>query len=221
LRRELAAIGARMYARGFVAAADGNLSARAGRDRLLVTPAGSCLGELKPEEIVYVSGSGQVLSGRQRPTSELAMHLRVYARRPDVGAVIHAHPVHATALSVAGLTLSEPVLPELVLHLGSIPTTPYATLATEEGARAIDELIAAHDALILDRHGVLTAGCDLEAAFRALERLEHGARIVLAARRAGRVLTLPAEEAAKLEAMRRDIASGASSTTTPAVRPRR
>lgn len=202
LRRELTAIGRRLYERNYVSASDGNVSARVGRDRFLVTPSGSCLGELQPQDLLYVAGDGTVLAGRQQVTTELPMHLAVYAERADVGAVVHAHPVSATALSLAGITLDVPALPELMLHLGAIPTAPYATLATAEGAAAVRELARDHDALILDRHGTLTLGADLTAAYRNLERLEHSAEIVWAARLLGEVRTLSAQELSAIERLR-------------------
>lgn len=202
LRREMVAIGRRLYERRYVVASDGNISVRAGRDRYLVTPSGSCLGELHPQDMICIDGRRQVLAGALRPTSELLMHLAVYAMRPQIEAVIHAHPVNATALSVAGITLNEPVLPEVVLYLDTIPTAPYATLASEASAAAVRELIATHDALILDRHGTLTIGADLECAFRKLEKLEHCAEVVALAHRLGRVQILPPDEVARLRSKR-------------------
>ncbi|MBD3235523.1 MAG: class II aldolase/adducin family protein [Candidatus Eisenbacteria bacterium] len=202
VRRELTVIGRRLYERGYVSATDGNLSARVARNRLLVSPAGACLGALRPQDLLYAAIDGTPLARGARPTSELPMHLAVYAVRADVGAIVHAHPVHATALSLAGLDLREPVLPELTLHLGSIPTAPYATLATAEGARAVRDLVRDHDALILDRHGTLTLGADPISALQNLERLEHGAQIVAAAHRLGRLRTLSPEECAGIAALR-------------------
>ncbi len=194
LRREMTAIGRKLYERRYISASDGNLSSRVGRDRFLVTPSGACLGELRPQDLLYVAGDGTRLVGHAQPTSELPMHLAVYEERPDVGAIVHAHPVCATALTLAGLTLADPLLPELSLHLGSIPTAPYATLATAEGAAAVRELARSHDALILDRHGTLTMGSDLDTAYRHLEQLEHSAEIVASAHRLGRVRPLSPEE---------------------------
>lgn len=218
LRREIVEVGKRIYDLGLVAASDGNISVRVSRDRFLVTPSGSCLGELQPQEILYVDSKRYVLAGQSRPgrvprgshgpTSELPMHLAAYEERPDVGAVVHAHPVTATGLTIAGLSLADPILPEVVLHLGSIPTAEYATLATEEGAQTIRGLIRNHDALILDRHGTLTVGVDLVCAFRNLEKVEHCARVFLTAHQLGRVRTLPPEEVAKLEALRQELGLG-------------
>ena len=216
LRREIVAIGRQLYARRLVAASDGNISVRLSRDRFLVTPSGACLGELKPQELVYVNGRRQQLGPALQPTSELAMHMTVYDQRPDVGAAIHAHPIAATALSIAGLSLEDPVLPEVVLHLGRIPTAPYATLATAESAAAISALIGEHDAIILERHGTLTVGADLTMALRNLEKLEHCAEVCLIAHRLGRLRTLSPDEVARLQLLREQLkAEGGSARGQP------
>jgi L-fuculose-phosphate aldolase len=236
LRREMAAIGRRLYERGLVAATDGNLSARM-RGGMLVTPAACCLGELRPQELIYIATdadpaselrrnrpvarfeggillSPPTLPTGPRPTSELPMHRAAYAARPDIGAVVHAHPPMATALTLAGLSLTEPVLPEVVLALGAIPTAAYATPSTAETARVVETLFLDHDAILLERHGAVTLGVDLSDAFRKLEKLEQAARIVLAAHSLGEVRPLSAGQIARLDALRED------STRKPATRGR-
>jgi len=203
MRRDIVDVGRRIYGLNLVAATDGNISARLRGDRFLFTPAGSCLGELRPEELVFVDRTGRVLGARRHsPTSELPMHMEAYARRPDVGGIVHAHPPVATACSVAGISLEPPVLPEVVVNLGGIPTAEYATVSTAQGAAVIRDLIADHDAIILDRHGALTVGRDVYDAFRKLEKVEHCARVVQAAQQLGGVRTLPPEEVALLRSMR-------------------
>jgi L-fuculose-phosphate aldolase len=213
IRRELAAAGRRLPARGFVAATDGNLSARLSETAWVVTPAGCCLGELDPTQLLIVTRAGgghaspalggPARSGSQpRPTSEWALHRTAYDERPDIGAVVHAHPPYATALSVAGLSLAAPVLPEVVVMLGSIPTAPYATPSSAESAAAIRELVRGHDALLLDRHGAVTLGATLEEACLRMEKLEHCAQIVAIAQSLGRVQTLTPEQIEKLVALR-------------------
>jgi len=209
-RQEIVDIGQRMYRRGYVAATDGNISIKMADERILITPAGVCLGELRPEELVATELGGTVCDQHQRPSSELPMHLEVYGQRPDVGAVIHAHPPLATAFTVAGISLAQCVIPEVVLTMGTIPTTQYATPSTEQGREQVRELIRCHDALILDRHGTLTVGPDLITAYRRLEKVEHAAQVTLAARQLGNVRTLPAEEVRRLEAMRAELGLGKS-----------
>jgi L-fuculose-phosphate aldolase len=214
-RQEMAAVGRKIYQRGYVAATDGNISVRLDGERLLITPSSCCLGEMRPEDMVVVDLKGRPAgTGQQpddavrRPSSELPMHLEVYGQRPDVGAIIHAHPPLATAFTVAGISLARCVIPEVVLTMGTIPTTRYATPSTEEGREAVRELIRTHDALVLDRHGTLTVGPDLVNAYRKLEKVEHAARVTLAARQLGNIRTLPPEEIERLEAMRLQLGLG-------------
>ncbi len=209
-RQQMVAIGLRMYQRGYVAATDGNVSVKMDDDRLLITPTGTCLGELRPEGLVAIEQGGSVCDPNQRPSSELPMHLEAYGQRPDVGAVIHAHPPLATAFTVAGISLAQCVIPEVVLTMGTIPTTKYATPSTEQGREQVRELIRCHDALILDRHGTLTVGPDLISAYRKLEKVEHAAQVTLAARQLGNVRTLPPEEIKRLETMRTELGLGAN-----------
>ncbi len=211
-RQQMVAIGLRMYQRGYVAATDGNVSVKMAHDRILITPAGVCLGELRPVELVATELGGTVCDQSQRPSTELPMHLEVYGQRSDVGAVIHAHPPLATAFTVAGISLAQCVIPEVVVTMGIIPTTKYATPSTEEGREAVRDLIQKHDALILDRHGTLTVGSDLMAAYRKLEKVEHCAQVTLAARQLGSVRTLPPEEVRRLEAMRTELDLGGNVT---------
>lgn len=205
LRRNIVDIGKRIYDKNFVTATDGNISARVFDDRLLITPTGSCLGELKQEQLIYVDLGGKIISGSCNPSSELSMHLAAYHERPDINAIIHAHPPITTGFTVAGEKLAQCVIPEVVLIFGTIPTTEYATPATDEGARVIRKLIKNHDALILDRHGTLTVGQDLLNAYRKLEKVEHCARVTLAARQLGRIKTLSVDEIKKLNAIRKKL----------------
>jgi L-fuculose-phosphate aldolase len=211
-RQQMVLIGERMYGRGYVAATDGNISVKMGDGRILITPSGVCLGEMRPEELVAIESGGPVCDQSQRPSTELPMHLEVYGQRPDVGAIIHAHPPLATAFTVAGISLAQCVIPEVVLTMGTIPTTRYATPSTEQGREVVRELIREHDALVLDRHGTLTVGPDLIGAYRKLEKVEHAAQVTLAARQLGNIRTLPPEEVKRLEAMRAQLGLGDSVT---------
>jgi len=202
LRREIVDIGKKAYERGFVTATDGNISVRVMGDRFLITPSGSCLGELKPDQLVYVDFGGKVLSGG-KPTGELSMHLAAFRERPDINAVLHAHPPITTGFTIAGESLAQCVIPEVVMIFGTIPTTEYATISTDEGAEVIKKLIKNHDALILDRHGTITVGKNLLDAYRKLEKIEYCAQVTLVARQLGRVRTLSDDEIMKLDAVRK------------------
>jgi L-fuculose-phosphate aldolase len=200
LRAEIIRAGKLMHANGYVDAASGNLSARLGPDRLLATPSGLPKGFLEPEQLVVVDMRGEIVSAAPglKPTSEMPMHLEAYRRRPDVNAVVHAHPVVSVALSIAGVSLAECVIPEAIVVLGLVPTTPYATPASEENQRAIADVIVGHDALILQYHGTLTVGRNVMEAYLRLETLEHTAKIVALAKLLGGVTPLPPEQVAKL-----------------------
>ena len=210
IRRQLVEVSKRIYDRGYVAASDGNVSYRLSGDRVLVTPGGFCLGELQPTDLVCVGMSGRSPGGRNRPTSELPLHLAVYAIRPDVNAVVHAHPPIANAFSFAGQTLDQCVIPEVVLGFGVIPTSAYATPSSDEGPGVIAELIREHDAILLQRHGSLTVGPNLRDAYFKLEKVEHAAQITLAARQLGTVIPLSDDELRRLAAVRERLGIGSA-----------
>jgi L-fuculose-phosphate aldolase len=187
-----------MYQKGFIASSEGNVSACLGPDRLLVTPRGLHKGFLLPEQLVVTDFDGHQVSGDLAPSSELPLHLLVYRERPDVEAVVHAHPTMAIACSLVGISLVDGVVPEVITSLGAIPTASYATPGTAEAAEAIRAPIRQFDAIILARHGSVTVGKDLQEAYIKLEMLEHTAQILLLARLLGSVAPLPREEVARL-----------------------
>ena len=184
-RAALVSSGRRLDALGFAPATDGNVSARLGPDRFLLTPAGTEKGSLAPEDLLVVDLAGSVVEGEGRPSTEAPMHLLCYRRRGDVGGVVHAHPPVATAFAAAGVPLDAPVMPEIVLTVGPVPLVPYATPGTEELAHALEPWIEHHDAFLLASHGVLTLGRDVREALHRMERVEHLAKVTLAARLLG------------------------------------
>jgi len=205
----MARVGRLVWEKGYVAATDGNLSARLGSDRVLVTPSGVSKGFLSATGLVVIDLDGVPVGGQrgkgEKPSSEIQMHLEVYRQRPDVQAVIHAHPPLATAFSIAGVSLARCVIPEVIVALGGIPTTGYATPATPEVAESIRGTIREYDALIMAHHGSLTVGRSLWEAYMRLEKVEHAAQITLVAHQLGRVSTLSPEAVAKLATKRRDL----------------
>ena len=209
LRQEIIRVGQLMYARGLLCGFEGNLSARLDGERLLITPSGLHKGLMREEQLLVVDLDGRVLAAATdgarplRPTSELPMHLEAYRRRPDVAAVVHAHPPITVALSIAGVPMDTPLLPEVIVLLGLIPTTAYAMSSSDEGAAAIRDLIAEHDALILQRHGTLTVGTTLTEAFMRLETVEQNARIHFMLAQLAAERPLPAAELGKLLRLRR------------------
>jgi L-fuculose-phosphate aldolase len=177
LKQQMCDIGKRIYEKGMVAANDGNLSVRIDKDVFLVTPTGVSKGFLTKDMLLLVNGKGELLEGTYRPTSEIKMHLRVYQERPDVGAVVHVHPPYATAFAVAGIPLDQATMPELIVLLGSIPLAPYGTPSTGEVPEAIAPYVHDHQGVLLENHGALTWGKDLEHAYFLMESLEFCAKI--------------------------------------------
>jgi L-fuculose-phosphate aldolase len=188
--------------RGLIAGRDGNISARAGGDRILVTPSGFMKHRLTASDVVEVDESGKRRRGRRNPTSELDLHLRILLRRSDVGAVVHAHPPAATAFALAGESLACFALPELIFLVGPVPLVPFGMPGTPELGDRIEPYLASHQALLLANHGAVTLGRTLEEAWIRMETLEHAARILLGARLLGRVNELNPDAVAQLEALR-------------------
>src|SRR4029453_15939262 len=174
-RADIVEIGRRLWTRGYVASNDGNISVRIGPDRLLMTPASVSKGFMTPDMMVVTDLSGALVSGApgRKPSSEIKMHLVAYRERPDVGAVVHAHPPLSTGFAVAGIPLDRAVLAEVVTTLGSIPIADYATPSTKELPEAVRKYVKAHDGMLLANHGALTLGTDLFAAYYKMETIEH------------------------------------------------
>jgi L-fuculose-phosphate aldolase len=202
LRGDIVEIGRRMYARGYTASNDGNISVRLGTDRLLMTPKSVCKGFMTPDMMCVTDLDGRKLQGDRDPSSEMLMHLEVYRQRPDVQAVVHAHPPTATGFAVAGIPLDRAVLAEVLTTLGSIPIAEYATPSTSELPEAVRKYIRAHDGMLLANHGALTVGADLYAAYYKMETIEHFAHISLVARMLGRENLIARDEVLRLQALR-------------------
>lgn len=199
LRKEIIRVCRRLDMLGFVPATDGNVSARTGRGHLLITPSMVPKGSVRPGQLLAVDLGGRAISGKGQASSEIKMHLKVYRQRPDVGAVVHAHPPAATAFAACRKPLDMPVLPEAVVMLGSVPLARYATPSTEEVPRAISKLVKRNNALLLANHGVLTYGNNLQEAMERMERVEHLARVVLVSKLLGGAKTLSAAQRAVLK----------------------
>jgi len=193
VREQVVDFARRLHARGWVANHDGNVSARAGTGRIIVTPTATSKAAVTLESLVTVDDAGERIAGASKPPGELGLHVTVYARRADVRAVVHAHPPAATALACAGSRLLEQAfLAEAVVSLGaSIPTVPFAAPGRDACA-ALAPFLVEHDAVLLGNHGVLAWGVDVEQAYLRVELVEHLARIALEAERVGGVKPLPA-----------------------------
>ena len=213
-RRAVVAVCRRLYDRGLIAGQDGNVSLRVGADAVLVTPAGLSKVDVRPADLVELSLGGVRSAGLRSASSEVAMHLRVYRRRPDVGAVVHAHPPVATAFTVAGHALAAEALPEIMFQMGEVALVPYVTPGTERLADAFEPFLARHDAFLMANHGATTAGPSLLVAHQRMESLEHAARILFHAHHLGRVAPLTDDQLRELAAAR-DAARRRDAQLTP------
>jgi L-fuculose-phosphate aldolase len=202
LKADIVEVGRRLYARGFVASNDGNITIRLSEDRLLTTPKNVSKGFMTPEMMVVVDLDGRKVAGTRDASSELKMHLEVYRQRADVKAVVHAHPALATGFAVAGVPLDRAVLAEVICTLGSIPIAEYATPSTQELPNAVRQYIRAHDGLLLANHGALTVGADVFSAYYKMETIEHFAKISLTARLLGGERLISQEEVLRLQSLR-------------------
>ena len=172
-------IGQRMYVRGFVAANDGNISVRTGKNEVWATPTGVSKGYMKKKMLVKVDLDGNVLEGTYRPSSELKMHLRAYRENGELRSVCHAHPPICTSYAVAGIPLNSPILAEAVITLGDVPVAPYAELGTEAVPDAIAPFCHTHNGVLLGNHGAVTWADEPYAAYYRLESMEYYAKILL------------------------------------------
>jgi L-fuculose-phosphate aldolase len=202
IRGDIVEVGRRLYARAYIASNDGNISVRLDDHRLITTPKGVSKGFMTPDMMVVIDYEGHKISGERDPSSELPMHLEIYRSRPDVNAVVHAHPPTATGFAVAGIPLTRAVLAEVVTTLGSIPIAEYGTPSTAELPEAVRKYIKAHDGLLLANHGAVTCCRTVMSAYYKMETIEHFARISLVARLLGREHLLSREEVERLQGLR-------------------
>jgi L-fuculose-phosphate aldolase len=165
IRREICRMGNMLHQRGFVAACDGNISVRLGQNTVLCTPTSISKGMMEPEDLVMVTMSGSQIGGDRRPSTELGMHLLFYRMRPDIRAVVHAHPPTATGFAAAGIPLDEPLVAEVVVACGRIPLARYGTPGTPELSNVLSPLVPDNDAILMAHHGVVTCGHDLLGAY--------------------------------------------------------
>ena len=221
VRQEIVDVCRRLYERGLIAGQDGNVSVRLGPDSVLVTPAGMSKVDVRPDDLVEVTLSGARLRGYRQPSSEVFVHLRIYARRSDVRAVVHAHPPTATGFAVAGEGFDVDVLPEVIFLLGRVALVPYAMPGTAALADRFEPFIGAHDAFLMANHGAVTVGPSLLVAHQRMESLEHAARIVFTARLLGRVNVLSPAQVAELVSARQRVATTGANPECPAPESRR
>ena len=205
IKKQICEIGKRIYDRGMVAANDGNISVKISDNEFLCTPTGVSKGFMTPDYICRVDKEGKVLeaNGNFKPSSEIKMHMRVYAQRPDVKSVVHAHPIYATSFAIAGIPLTQPIMPEAVIALGCVPIAEYGTPSTNEIPDAVEKYLPYFDAVLLANHGALAYSDSLLAAYHKMESLEFYAQLLFNARQLGGPKELNDEQVKQLYEIRR------------------
>jgi L-fuculose-phosphate aldolase len=203
LRQELIRVTRIVTEQGLVCSSDGNISMRLDNNHFLMTPTGLYKMGMATEDPIVVNWEGEVVKGKPgyQPTSEFKMHLEVYRQRPDLNAVLHAHPPYCIALTVANIPFPTMLVPEVLMAIGEVPTAPYARPGTEDLVSSVSDLIIDHDSILLSHHGSVNASETLEGALIALERMEHTAKIYYLASSMGELVPLPADEIQALKSM--------------------
>ena len=205
IKKQILDVGRRIYQRGMVAANDGNISVKLNDNEFLCTPTGVSKGFMTMDMICKVDAEGKVLqaNGPYKPSSEIKMHMRVYKLRPDVKSVVHAHPMYATSYAIAGIPLTQPIMPEAVIALGCVPIAKYGTPSTNEIPDAVEPFLQHYDAVLLENHGALTYSDSLMAAYYKMESLEFYAKLMFLSTQLGGPQQLNDEQVQALYEIRR------------------
>ncbi len=185
-KKKLVEICHKVYAKGFVAAYDGNISCRTTNNTILITRSGICKGDVNEKDIVEIDLTGKVLSKKIKISTEHKIHLLAYNKRKEVNAVVHCHPTFATAFALVGEGLDKHYLPEVFLTIGKIPLCKYATPSTDDVPKSLEPFINYSWVMLLQNHGAITLGKNLDDAYFKMEKLEHAAKIILLARLIGK-----------------------------------
>lgn len=201
-RQDIVRVGKWLHDKSFIAAADGNISVRLDDYTILSTPTCMSKGMLTGEDLVTVDTNGHKTAGFREVSSEIAMHLMIYRVRPDVNAIVHAHPPTATGFAASGMALDQPLVSEILLTLGSVPLAEYGTPGTQELVDRLEPLVPANSAILMANHGVVTYGTDLMQAYMFMETVEHFAKISLTCHQLGQQRPLSPEQVAQLEEIR-------------------
>ena len=205
IKKQICEIGRRIYDKGMVASNDGNISVKLNDNEFLCTPTGVSKGFMTPEYICKVDAEGNVIQANPgfKPSSEIKMHMRVYKHRPDVQSVVHAHPMYATAFAIAGIPLTQPIMPEAVISLGCVPIAEYGTPSTNEIPDAVEKYLPYFDAVLLENHGALAYSDSLLNAYHKMESLEFYAQLLTISKQLGGPKELSKEQVETLYGLRR------------------
>ena len=202
LREQMCDVGRRIWLKGFCAGNEGNHSFRLDKDRILCTPSLISKGNLKPDDMCIVDYNGKQLAGKRKRTSEILLHLAIYTERPDVKAVIHSHPPHATAFAIADIELPTCIHPEAEVFLGPVKTAKYVTPGDTRLGESIKPFIKESNTILLGNHGVVCYGPDLEDAYYKLEIVDAYARILLLTKQLGNIKPLDSNDMKELLALK-------------------
>ena len=205
IKKQICEIGKRIYDKGMVASNDGNISVKLNDNEFLCTPTGVSKGFMTPDYICKVDRDGKVIQANAgfKPSSEIKMHMRVYKERPDVNAVVHAHPMYATGFAIAGIPLTQPIMPEAVIALGCVPIAEYGTPSTEEIPDAVSKYLQSFDAVLLENHGALTFSDSLLSAYHKMESVEFYAKLLYISKQLGGPKELSDSQVQRLYEIRR------------------
>lgn len=205
LRKELTDACHKVYEKGFVSAYDGNLSARIDSSKILITPSGKCKGEITEDDLLEVDYKGNIISGAGKVSTEFKIHVILYNKRSDINSVIHCHPVYATAFATAGEGFTRPVFPEVILSLGKVPLCKYSTPSSDELPNSMLPYIEWAWAFLLENHGAVTIGKNIKGAYYRMEKLEHSAHTLFAARLLGREKAIPLNKLKELYSISEEV----------------
>ena len=203
LKEEICEIGRRVYAKGFAAANDGNISIRVGENEVLCSPTQICKGFMTPDDICAVDLDGNQIAGKRKRTSEILLHLTIMKERPDVKSVVHCHPPHATAFAIANEAIPQCILPEVEVFMGEVPIAPYETPGGQEFADTVKPFLKGTSAVILKNHGTVSFGPTVEQAYWKTEILDAYCRMLMLAKQVGNVDYLNEQKSRELIDLKR------------------
>ncbi len=198
LKEELVEACHKVYEKKFVAAFDGNLSARVDENRILITRSGINKGDVTLRDILTVDNNGNLIEGEGKVTTEVKLHLKVYNNRTDINSVIHCHPIYATAIATSLEEFPNNIFPETILTLGKIPICKYATPSTSGLAESLSPYVNFANVLLLSNHGAIALGNNIKTAYFRMEKLEHISKTIFVAKSFGNIKTLSDEKISEL-----------------------
>ena len=178
LKERMCEIGRRLWVREYTDGNGGNITIRVGDNLALCTPTLICKGAMKPEDMCLVDLDGRQLAGTRLRTSEALTHFGIMKRQPACKSCVHAHPPHATAFAIANVDVPSCLIPEAEVFLGKIGVAKYQTPGTPANADEVGEVGKIHQAVLMQNHGVIVWGKDVEDAYWKMENIDSYCRTV-------------------------------------------